>query len=313
MASIAVPTGSCGCVSIPSNATGILTHFGEFSKLLVGGLSCYCCCSDNVVLVFNNVKQWKVNTSTITRDNVNVRIETDIIYHIARADSWKAYSTLANAEAHFASLVENSIRAHATTHAWGELYSKRDELSDLVRGNLLKEASDRGFTIERVVVVGVHLPPDLTAAMNTKATNEQLRFAAVDRAEAERLTTVANARAEAERAMLLAEAKAQQMRLAAAAQADVDRLKGKGIADQRLEIARGIEQAATTLGEKMKMDPAEASQLVFTAQYLETLREMGANDRATVLFPYAASVGDIPRAIMQGMSLAGEHQAKKSA
>jgi regulator of protease activity HflC (stomatin/prohibitin superfamily) len=302
----AYSSGGCGCVSVPTASTGILFSFGEYSRTLAAGLSCYVCCSGDVWIVPNKTQQFQVKTSSITQDNVNVTIETDIIYHITPDNSFKAFTSLANPKAHFTSLVENSIRSHATTHTWGQLYSKRDELSDLVRGNLLKEAGDRGFSIERVVVVGVHLPRELSDAMNTKATNEQLRLAAVDKAEAERLTAVANARAEAERTTLLAHAKAEQMKLSAQAQAEVDRLKGVGIAQQRFEIAKGLEAAAGALGKNMGISVDEASKMVFVAQYLETFREVGANNRATLMFPYATTVDDIPKVVMQGMSLLGD-------
>ena len=78
----------------------------------------------------------------------------------------------------------------------------------------------------------------------------------------------------------------------AKAEAESKRLQGKGIADQRREIARGLEESVDTLN-KAGINPQEASALIVITQHYDTLQSIGADSSSNLILlpnnPTAAS------------------------
>ena len=60
----------------------------------------------------------------------------------------------------------------------------------------------------------------------------------------------------------------------AKAEAESKRLQGQGIADQRREIAKGIEDSVGTLG-SVGINSQEASALIVVTQHYDTLQSIG--------------------------------------
>ena len=78
----------------------------------------------------------------------------------------------------------------------------------------------------------------------------------------------------------------------ARAEAESKRLQGKGIADQRREIARGLEESVDTLN-KAGINPQEASALIVITQHYDTLQAVGSESSSNLILlpnnPNAAS------------------------
>ena len=78
----------------------------------------------------------------------------------------------------------------------------------------------------------------------------------------------------------------------AKAEAESKRLQGRGIADQRREIARGLEESVDTLN-KAGINPQEASALIVITQHYDTLQSIGADSSSNLILlpnnPTAAS------------------------
>ena len=78
----------------------------------------------------------------------------------------------------------------------------------------------------------------------------------------------------------------------ARAEAESKRLQGKGIADQRREIAKGLEESVDTLN-KAGINPQEASALIVITQHYDTLQSIGGETESNLILlpnsPTAAS------------------------
>ena len=73
----------------------------------------------------------------------------------------------------------------------------------------------------------------------------------------------------------------------ARAEAESKRLQGQGIADQRREIARGLEESVAVLN-KVGINSQEASALIVITQHYDTLHSVGENANSTlILMPNA--------------------------
>ena len=105
--------------------------------------------------------------------------------------------------------------------------------------------------------------------MNRINAAEREKVAAEFEAEADRIKIVAKARAEAES----------------------KRLQGQGIADQRREIARGLEESVDVLN-NVGINSQEASALIVVTQHYDTLQSMGEQTNSNlILMPNSPQAG----------------------
>ena len=131
-------------------------------------------------------------------------------------------------------------------------------------------------------------------AMNRINASEREKIAAEYEGEAERIRIVAKARAEAES----------------------KRLQGQGIADQRREIAKGLEESVEVLN-GVGINSQEASALIVVTQHYDTLQSLGENTNSNlILLPNAPSsasnmLGDMTASFIASQQL-GESMKGKS-
>ena len=99
---------------------------------------------------------------------------------------------------------------------------------------------------------------------------------------AEREKIAAEYEGEAERIRIVAKAKAE---------AESKRLQGQGIADQRREIAKGLEESVEVLN-NVGINSQEASALIVVTQHYDTLQSMGENTNSNlILMPNSPNAG----------------------
>ena len=77
----------------------------------------------------------------------------------------------------------------------------------------------------------------------------------------------------------------------AKAEAESKRLQGQGIADQRREIARGLEESVEVLN-KVGINSQEASALIVVTQHYDTLQSIGQETNSNlILLPNSPQAG----------------------
>jgi len=99
---------------------------------------------------------------------------------------------------------------------------------------------------------------------------------------ADREKTAAQYEGDAARILMVEKAKAE---------AESKRLQGQGIADQRREIAKGIEDSVGTLG-SVGINSQEASALIVVTQHYDTLQSIGGETNSNlILMPNSPQAG----------------------
>ena len=125
------------------------------------------------------------------------------------------------------------------------------------------------YGIIKALVTDIDPDAAVKHAMNRINAAEREKIAAEYEGEAERIRIVAKAKAEAES----------------------KRLQGQGIADQRREIARGLEESVDVLN-KVGINSQEASALIIVTQHYDTLQSIGEkNNSNLILLPNTPSSG----------------------
>ena len=126
-----------------------------------------------------------------------------------------------------------------------------------------------GYDIIRALVTDIDPDTEVKAAMNKINAAERKKVAAQYEGDAERIRIVEKAKAEAES----------------------KRLQGQGIADQRREIARGLEESVDVLN-KVGINSQEASALIVVTQHYDTLQAVGENTNSNlILLPNSPQAG----------------------
>jgi regulator of protease activity HflC (stomatin/prohibitin superfamily) len=150
-----------------------------------------------------------------------------------------------------------------------DVFERKDDIAIAVKRELNEAMLDYGYDIIKTLVTDIDPDVQVKAAMNRINAAEREKVAAEYEAEAERIKIVAKARAEAES----------------------KRLQGQGIADQRREIARGLEESVEVLN-NVGINSQEASALLVVTQHYDTLQSVGeATQSNLILMPNSPHAG----------------------
>ena len=125
-----------------------------------------------------------------------------------------------------------------------------------------------GYDIIKALVTDIDPDTEVKAAMNRINAAERKKVAAQYEGDAERILIVEKAKAEAES----------------------KRLQGQGIADQRREIARGLEESVDVLN-KVGINSQEASALIVVTQHYDTLQSIGGETNTNLILAKLSQAG----------------------
>lgn len=176
---------------------------------------------------------------------------------------------LENSSAQITSYVFDVVRAEVPKMKLDDVFVRKDDIANAVKGELNDAMQDYGYDIIKTLVTDIDPDDQVKSAMNRINASEREKVAAEFEAEADRIKIVAKASAEAES----------------------KRLQGQGIADQRREIARGLEESVEVLN-KVGINSQEASALIVVTQHYDTLQSLGEEtDSNLILLPNAPQAG----------------------
>ncbi len=126
-----------------------------------------------------------------------------------------------------------------------------------------------GYDIIKTLVTDIDPDEQVKQAMNRINASEREKIAAQYEGDAQRILIVEKAKAEAES----------------------KRLQGQGIADQRREIARGLEESVEVLN-NVGINSQEASALIVVTQHYDTLQSIGEETNSNlILLPNSPQAG----------------------
>lgn len=247
--------------TVSQQTAAIVERFGKFESIRHPGLQFKIPFVDQVIGRVNlKIQQLDVLVETKTKDDVFVRIKVSVQFKIIKDKIYEAFYQLENSHDQITSYVFDTIRAEVPKMKLDDVFERKDDLAIAIKRDLTQAMNDYGYMIVKALVTDIDPDPAVKQAMNRINASEREKVAAEYEAEADRIRIVAKAKAEAES----------------------KRLQGQGIADQRREIARGLEESVEVLN-TVGINSQEASALIVVTQHYDTLQSMGENANSNLI------------------------------
>ena len=248
----------------------IIQRFGKFTGVRNSGLQFKIPVIDQIAGRINlKIQQLDVPIETKTKDDVFVKIQVSVQYRILKESIYEAFYELQNPTEQITSYVFDVVRAEVPKMKLDDVFERKDDIATAILRELDHAMNEYGYGIVKALVTDIDPAAEVKAAMNHINAAERKKVAAEYEGEAEKIRIVAKASAEAES----------------------KRLQGMGIANQRREIAKGIEDSVEALN-KVGINSQEASALIVVTQHYDTLQAVGEQSKNTlILLPNSPNSG----------------------
>ena len=255
---------------VKQQTAAIIERFGKYQSIRHSGLQIKIPIIDRIIgRISLRVLQLDVTVETKTSDNVFVKLKVSVQYKVIKDKVYEAFYKLDFPQDQITSYVFDVVRAVVPKMKLDDVFEKKDEIANSVKGELNDAMTNYGYDIIRALVSDIDPDTEVKAAMNKINAAERKKVAAQYEGDAERIRIVEKAKAEAES----------------------KRLQGQGIADQRREIARGLEESVDVLN-KVGINSQEASALIVVTQHYDTLQAVGENTNSNlILLPNSPQAG----------------------
>ncbi|MCK0191683.1 SPFH domain-containing protein [Arenibacter sp. F20364] len=248
----------------------IIERFGKFSSVRTSGLQIKIPLVDRIVArVGLKIQQLDVIVETKTLDDVFVKLKISVQYVVLKNKVYEAFYQLEYPHDQITSYVFDVVRAEVPKMKLDDVFVKKDDIAIAVKTELQDAMLDYGYDIIKTLVTDIDPDAQVKEAMNRINASEREKIAAQFEGDAARILIVEKAKAEAES----------------------KRLQGQGIADQRREIARGLEESVEVLN-KVGINSQEASALIVVTQHYDTLQSIGEETNTNlILLPNSPQAG----------------------
>lgn len=257
-----------GLFIVKQQRAAIVERFGKFHSVRHAGFHFRIPGVDRISgRVSLRIQQLDVMVETKTKDDVFIRMKVSVQYLILPDAIYNAFYKLQSPHDQITSYVFDTVRAEVPRLKLDDVFVKKDEIAIAVKRELQEAMNEYGYDIIKALVTDIDPAEQVKDAMNRINAAERAKIAAEYEGEAERIRIVAKASAEAES----------------------KRLQGQGIADQRREIARGLEESVNVLN-KVGINSQEASSLIVITQHYDTLSSVAEHSKSSlILLPNSPS------------------------
>lgn len=255
---------------VKQQTAAIVERFGRFDSIRHSGLRIKIPLVDRIAGRLSlKIQQLDVIIETKTLDDVFVRLKVSVQYKVIKDKVYDAFYKLDYPHDQITSYVFDVVRAEVPKMKLDDVFVKKDDIALAVKAELNDAMLDYGFDIIKTLVTDIDPDAQVKQAMNRINASEREKIAAQFEGDAARILIVEKAKAEAES----------------------KRLQGQGIADQRREIARGLEESVEVLN-RVGINSQEASALIVVTQHYDTLQSLGEETNSNlILLPNAPQAG----------------------
>ena len=255
---------------VKQQSAAIVERFGRFVGVRQSGLQLKIPIIDRVAgRVSLRIQQLDVVVETKTKDDVFVKIKVSVQYKVIKDKVYEAFYKLDFPQDQITSYVFDVVRAEVPKMILDDVFEKKDDVAIAVKAKLNDAMVNYGFDIIKTLVTDIDPDAQVKDSMNRINASEREKVAAQFEGDAQRILIVERAKAEAES----------------------KRLQGQGIADQRREIARGLEDSVKVLN-GVNINSQEASALIVVTQHYDTLQSVGsASNSNLILMPNSPQAG----------------------
>jgi len=255
---------------VKQQTAAIIERFGKFQSIRQSGLQLKIPLVDRISGKLSlKIQQLDVMIETKTLDDVFVRLKVSVQYKVIREKVYDAFYKLDYPHDQITSYVFDVVRAEVPKMKLDDVFVRKDDVAIAVKTELNDAMMEYGYDIIKTLVTDIDPDAQVKEAMN--------RINAADREK-----TAAQFEGDAARILIVEKAKAE---------AESKRLQGQGIADQRREIARGLEESVEVLN-KVGINSQEASALIVVTQHYDTLQSIGQQTNSNlILLPNSPQAG----------------------
>jgi regulator of protease activity HflC (stomatin/prohibitin superfamily) len=248
----------------------IIETFGKFTSIRNAGIQFKIPFIQRIAArVGLKIQQLDVIIETKTLDDVFVKLKVSVQYVVIKEKVYDAFYKLEYPHDQITSFVFDVVRAEVPKMKLDDVFVKKDDIAIAVKRELQEYMSEYGYDIIKTLVTDIDPDAQVKEAMNRINASEREKIAAQFEGDAARILIVEKAKAEAES----------------------KRLQGQGIADQRREIARGLEESVEVLN-KVGINSQEASALIVVTQHYDTLQSIGEETNTNlILLPNSPQAG----------------------
>ena len=259
-----------GLFIVKQQTSAIIERFGRFLAIRQSGLHIKIPLIDRVAGRMSlKILQLDVIVETKTKDDVFVKLKVSVQYKVLSEKVYDAFYKLDYPQDQITSYVFDVVRAEVPKMKLDDVFEKKDDIANAVKRELNDAMINYGYDIIKALVTDIDPDAQVKAAMNRINAAEREKVAAQYEGDAARILIVEKAKAEAES----------------------KRLQGQGIADQRREIARGLEESVDVLN-NVGINSQEASALIVVTQHYDTLQSIGEQTNSNlILLPNSPQAG----------------------
>lgn len=255
---------------VKQQTTAIIERFGKFTRTSEAGLQLKIPLIDQIVGRLSlKIQQLDVMIETKTKDDVFVKLKVSVQFKVIQDRVYDAFYKLDSPHEQITSYVFDVIRAEVPKMRLDDVFEKKNDIANAVKRELNESMVNYGYDIIKALVTDIDPDAEVKRSMNRINATERDKIAAQYEGDAARILIVEKAKAEAES----------------------KRLQGQGIADQRREIARGLEESVDVLN-KVGINSQEASALIVVTQHYDTLQSIGGETNSNlILLPNSPQAG----------------------
>lgn len=259
-----------GIFTVKQQTAAIIERFGKFHSIRQSGLHFKVPMVDKISGKLSlKIQQLDVIVETKTKDDVFVKLKVSVQFMVIKDKVYDAFYKLDYPHDQITSYVFDVVRAEVPKMKLDDVFERKDDIAIAVKGELNEAMSNYGYDIIKTLVTDIDPDEQVKEAMNRINASEREKIAAQYEGDAQRILIVEKAKAEAES----------------------KRLQGQGIADQRREIARGLEESVEVLN-KVGINSQEASALIVVTQHYDTLQSVGEHTNSNlILLPNSPQAG----------------------
>ena len=247
--------------TVKQQTAAIMERFGKFLSVRQSGLHFKIPLVDKIAgRISLKIQQLDVIVETKTKDDVFVKLKVSVQYKVIREKVYDAFYKLDYPHDQITSYVFDVIRAEVPKMKLDDVFERKNDVANAVKSELNDSMIEYGYDIIKTLVTDIDPDAQVKNAMNRINAAEREKVAAQYEGDAARILIVEKAKAEAES----------------------KRLQGLGIADQRREIARGLEESVEVLN-KVGINSQEASALIVVTQHYDTLQAVSQGTNSNLI------------------------------
>jgi regulator of protease activity HflC (stomatin/prohibitin superfamily) len=248
----------------------IIERLGKFHGFAGPGLHFRIPFFDRVFHIDLKTEDEHMTFDAKTSDNVTIELDVSIQYHVDSSNMdqlensgvYKSYYMLQDPVAQMQDYLADALRSQIPNRTLDEVFSEKDAIAHAIDEVVAHKMLGYGYVLVTTLITRIKLPIEVQESMNHIIASKNNLESATNDANAARAKTVISAQAKAE---------------AMAAE-------GKGIADQRIAIARGIKDSIDVI-QGSTMTAEEANRLFEFTQWVDMMRGFAEKGSSSVVLP----------------------------